>query len=243
VNRRRLLGQHFLRSEAVARALVWPLRDAGPHEIVAEIGTGRGFLTRRILSGSSSLLVSVELDEDLCRRTADEIGGSWNLGLVCGDAYSTIRRFDYLISSPPYYESSNILRWLAAKDFKLASLILQEEFVSKLIEEPGKRGYGAISAFAQLAFRMSAGPVVPPGSFSPMPEVNSRTLILRPRVAMSDREARWILSQLRRLFSYRKKRLSRVCRDLGLEIGCGTGRVSELGPREALGIAAAIPTG
>ena len=242
-SRRRRLGQHFLRSERAALELLDPLEDAKPHEVVAEIGTGRGALTRRLADGGS-LVVSVELDRDLCAATAAVLGPGrpWNLELVCGDAYRIIRRFDYLISSPPYSESSDTVEWLASKDFRIASLVLQEDFVRKALSDPSDRRYGAISAFVQLAFRAELGSRVPSSAFSPPPKVDSRVVLLRPRVAMSEREARWVLSRLRALFSHRKNALSRLCR----ELGCGwiqeeNIRVRELAPKEALAVAAAIP--
>jgi 16S rRNA (adenine1518-N6/adenine1519-N6)-dimethyltransferase len=240
VNRRRALGQHFLRSGEVLRELLEPLGNAEPHEVVAEVGAGRGSLTRLLAAGDGPLVVSAELDERLCAEAAEAVRGSRRVELVCGDAYRVIRRFDYLVSSPPYSMSSRTIEWLASKGFRLASLLLQEEFVEKMSLAPSSRRYGAISAFSQLAFRISVGRRVGPGSFSPAPRVRSRLVLLRPRVLMTEREARWALSQLRRLFSRGRGRASKVCRDLGIE-GCGDGRIRDLSPREAMALAAALP--
>ncbi len=240
--RRRRLGQHFLRSERVALELLAPLRDARPSDVVAEIGTGRGSLTRR-LAGVNALVVSAELDPDLCAAAASSLDRTWNLEIVCGDAYRVIRRFDYLISSPPYSESSATVEWLASKGFRAASLVLQEDFVRKALDGPSDSRYGAMSAFFQLAFRAELGNRVPPNAFSPPPKVNSRVVFLRPRVAMSEREARWAMSSLRALFSRRRTALSRLCGELGCgEPWRGKVRVRELTPREALAVAAALPT-
>ena len=241
--RRRQLGQHFLRSGRVALELLSPLEYAKPHEVVAEIGTGKGALTRRLADGGS-LVVSAELDRNLCAAIAASLGQErpWNLELVCGDAYRTIRRFDYLISSPPYSESSGMVEWLASKNFRIASLVLQEDFVHKALSDSSDRRYGAISAFVQLAFRAELGSRVPPSAFSPPPKVDSRVVLLRPRVIMSEREAHWALSRLRALFSHRKSALSRFCRELGCGwVRGGNMRVRELAPKEALAVAAAIP--
>jgi len=66
------LGQHFLRDEGVARRMV-ELAELDRDDVVLEIGTGDGFLTRHIAS-SGCRVITVELDPVLARR-AQELSG------------------------------------------------------------------------------------------------------------------------------------------------------------------------
>ncbi|PYO57596.1 MAG: hypothetical protein DMD83_08375, partial [Candidatus Rokuibacteriota bacterium] len=56
----RALGQHFLRDDAIARRIV-ELVAPTPHDLVVEIGPGRGALTEH-LAPSCRRLLALEVD-------------------------------------------------------------------------------------------------------------------------------------------------------------------------------------
>jgi 16S rRNA (adenine1518-N6/adenine1519-N6)-dimethyltransferase len=144
--RRRTLGQHYLVDPSVTAAMVG-LAAIGQEDRVLEIGTGRGALTRD-LARLSGHFEAFELDRANYLATKDL--GLDNLLLHRGDAFSDSREFDILVSSLPYSESSNFVEWLSGHRYKRAVVLLQRDFVDKLLAPPGADGYRAISVISQI---------------------------------------------------------------------------------------------
>jgi 16S rRNA (adenine1518-N6/adenine1519-N6)-dimethyltransferase len=66
VNRRRALGQHFLRDAGIARAIV-ELVAPTPGDLVVEIGPGEGALTEALASRAGRT-IALEVDRALLER-------------------------------------------------------------------------------------------------------------------------------------------------------------------------------
>jgi 16S rRNA (adenine1518-N6/adenine1519-N6)-dimethyltransferase len=205
--KRRALGQHYLTDPAVTAAML-RLAAVGRDDRVLEIGTGRGALTRG-LSGLSSRFEAFELDEDNYRATK-ELGLDVTLHL--GDAFAGPREFDVLVSSLPYSESSNFVEWLSQHRYQRAVVLLQRDFVDKLLARPGQDGYRAISVISQLSSEVTIELDVPRESFDPPPRVSSAVVVMRPRDLLSPDEIRLV----KMLFSQRRRKLSGALKQLEL---------------------------
>ncbi len=225
------LGQHFLRDDAVARKMV-ELAELGRDDVVLEVGTGEGFLTEHIASAGCRV-ITVELDPLLARRAQEHFRDNPNVTVVQGDALrSDLPEFNKVVSSPPYYISTRLLRWLSLRARpELAVLLLQDEFVRKLVSEPGDERYVFTTLLVRTAYRVEPRFWVRRSAFSPPPRVSSRVVVLRRREDALQPPG-WLVEVLRRAFTLRRKRVEAVLRSLGF--ACPPElrglRVREIGP-------------
>lgn len=115
--------------------------------------------------------------------------------------------FDVFFSSLPYYESRRALSWLCQKRFKRGIILLQREFVEKLVSKPGEENYRAISILSQYRFSITVLLKVPASSFSPKPQVDSLLVEICPKNSPLNIQ---IINDIQFLFSFRKKTVSFV---------------------------------
>ncbi|MGH2604088.1 MAG: rRNA adenine N-6-methyltransferase family protein, partial [Dehalococcoidia bacterium] len=81
--RRPELSQHFLRSEALASWLA-AQTHVSRHDLVVEIGPGRGALTAA-LARRCRKLIAVELDSRLCGLLREQFKDQRHVSIVQGD--------------------------------------------------------------------------------------------------------------------------------------------------------------
>lgn len=209
--KRRALGQHYLRDQSVAEAMV-RLAAIEEGDRVLEIGTGRGALTRLLADGPGRL-EAFELDESNYRATMDL--GLDRVALHLGDAFAGPREFDVLVSSLPYSESSTFVEWLSGHRYRRAVVLLQKDFVEKLLAEPGDGAYRAMSVVSQVSSQVRMELDVPRESFEPPPRVSSVVVTVTPREVLSQERTRLV----KMLFSQRRRMLGGALRELGLGRG------------------------
>ncbi len=210
--KRRLLGQHKLVDVSVMDAMLEAAGLSGS-EVVYEIGTGDGTLTERLCRDAAHV-ISCEADLDLYNATLKRLAQP-NLTLIRGDGFTVEADFDILVSSLPYSQSQRFVKWLLEKRFKRAVVLLQKEFVDKMLAKPGRRDYRAVSALAQYAFDIKRIINVPPSSFYPRPRVSSTLVVIEPKPDRSI--GRDVQRAVFKLFSLRRKRLPTALRLLGVD--------------------------
>ena len=180
------LGQNFLVSPAAQAAIADALGDMA-HRTVVEIGPGRGAITS-ILAARAQRLIAIELDRDLAPRLREQFAGRENVQVLEQDILSTdlgaLRTSgeDRLLAvgNLPYYITSDILLHLFAahQHIERAVLMIQREVADRVAASPGTRDYGLLSATTQLYARVEKLFTLPPGAFSPPPQVHSTVLRL-----------------------------------------------------------------
>jgi len=224
--KRRRLGQHYLVDPEVVERIV-RYSEIKKDERVLEIGTGRGVLTRR-LAGLGKSLEAYEVDEENYAATKASLPEGVSLRL--GDGFEGRQRFDVLVSSLPYSESATFVEWLAESTFRRAVVLLQEDFVDKVLAPPGARDYRAVSAISQISTEAEVLGRVGPRAFSPPPKVMSVVVRFLPRVRMDPRE----VANVKRLFSLRRRKADSALAELGMGAGgdFGERRVNSLTPDE-----------
>jgi 16S rRNA (adenine1518-N6/adenine1519-N6)-dimethyltransferase len=205
-----------------------------PGERVLEIGTGKGALTRK-LAELSPHLEAFELDE--ANFMATKGLGIRGLKLHPGDAFAASPDFDVLVSSLPYSESSNFVEWLSERDYARAVVVLQKDFVEKLVATPGEKRYRAVSVISQISSLTRIVREVGRDSFSPPPKVISVVAEMKPRTKLSQAQ----MQLIKLLFSQRRRKLSVALKKLNLGDGLVSPdllakRVQELTPREFKGL-------
>jgi 16S rRNA (adenine1518-N6/adenine1519-N6)-dimethyltransferase len=219
--RTRALGQHFLRDRSVVDRIL-DLARPSARDLVVEIGPGRGVLTEALASRAGRL-VALEIDADLVAALQSRFAGAPHVEIRQADA----RRFDArglraLVSDPdgrvvvvgnlPYSVGKPILAALvdSGPDIDLMVLMLQKEVAERIAAAPGSKTYGALSVLTQAAARVALAFSVPPGAFSPPPQVDSAVIHLvphrEPPVPIAD-PARFA-AVVRAAFSQRRKSLA-----------------------------------
>ena len=180
------LGQNFLVSPTAQAAIADALGDIA-HRTVVEIGPGRGAITS-ILAGRARRLIAIELDRDLAPRLREQFAGRDNVQILEQDVLSTdltaLRAPDeeklFIVGNLPYYITSDILLHLFAahQHIERAVVMIQREVADRVAASPGTRDYGLLSATTQLYARAEKLFILPPGAFSPPPQVHSTVLRL-----------------------------------------------------------------
>jgi 16S rRNA (adenine1518-N6/adenine1519-N6)-dimethyltransferase len=211
LGKRRALGQHYLIDSSITTKMI-ELAAIRQDQRVLEIGTGKGALTRS-LAGLSSHFEAFELDEDNYLATKEL--NLDNVVLCLGDAFADSREFDILVSSLPYSESSSFVEWLSGHRYERAVVLLQRDFVDKLLAQPGSEVYRAISVISQISSEVRPELDVARESFYPPPKVSSVVVVIRPRYVLSLGEIRLV----KMLFSQRRRRLKGALKQLELEAG------------------------
>src|SRR5205809_456852 len=132
-SRRQPLSQHFLWNRQLVDRLV-RASSISPHDLVLEIGPGRGLLTQVLLQIAASVM-AVELDDQLYRSLRKKLGHCPNLVLVQGD-WLTMRlpQAPYKVfSNIPFRRTADIIRKLLNSDTPPTDcyLVLQAEAAAK----------------------------------------------------------------------------------------------------------------
>lgn len=207
------LGQHFLTHRSLLERLAQAVCPA-PEPLVVEIGAGRGALTEFLLARAERV-VAVELDTVLVDRLRQRFPSEPRLTIIQGDVLKT--RLDQwgpavIAGNLPYYITSPILEavFRLGAQWRRAVLLVQHEVAQRLTARPGARDYGYLTvqtnffAVPELLFR------VPPGAFSPRPQVDSAAVQLTPRSQTEDcaiRDPQPFLEFVGRCFHHKRKTL------------------------------------
>ena len=227
------LGQHYLIDSLVINRII-ASASITPNERVLEIGTGKGALTKELCHLGKSF-EGYEVDRDNISDTLLEIVTARET-VHLGDAFKKTPRFDVLVSSLPYSRSTTFIEWISQMEYNRAVVLLQEDFVKKIMATPGDRDYRAISAIAQISSEFRVLMSVGKRSFSPPPRVNSLMVLVKPKTKLTRTE----ILKIRRFFSLRRKKVISAAAKLGIilhEYGfAGDRRVYSLTPEEVLGI-------
>ncbi len=219
--RTRALGQHFLRDRAVVDRILELVRPTA-RDLVVEIGPGRGALTDALAARAGRLL-ALEIDAALAATLQERFAGAGSVEIRQADA----RLFDYaglravapdpagrvlVVGNLPYSVGKPILAALVESGGAIdeMALMLQKEVAERVAAQPGSKTYGALSVLTQVSAAVRLAFSVPPGAFSPPPQVDSAVLYLRllrePPVPVAD-PARFG-AVVRAAFSQRRKSLA-----------------------------------
>ncbi len=203
IQNKKSLGQHFLVDPNIVKSIIH-LSKIDADSIIYEVGAGTGILTKE-LCNISKLVYSYEIDP-ICYHYCKKNISLSNLILINSDGFNDDSiNFDVFFSSLPYHESRNAFNWLFQKNFKKGILLLQREFVDKLLSTPGKKNYRAISILCQHRFSVNILLDVPGSSFSPPPRVDSVLIEISPKLSPLSKKT---IDGIQFLFSFRKKNIS-----------------------------------
>lgn len=236
IRARKALGQNFLVDRNVV-ARIADAVDIGPEDRILEVGPGKGALTE-LLAARCARLVAVELDTRLVPVLRREFRDNHRVEIVHDDILKLDLRS--LLASEgdgrwkvaanlPYNISTPVLfKFLDHIDlFSRMVLMLQKEVGDRLAASPGTKDYGTLSVFFQLHFNVARELIVRPGSFHPVPKVDSVVLsfvpLEKPREDVGDEQ--YFRRMVKGAFSMRRKTLWNCLK--GADLGLSGGQLAE----------------
>ncbi|MCL7036124.1 hypothetical protein MKW94_026248 [Papaver nudicaule] len=204
-------GQHILTNPRVLDAIV-SKADIKPTDTVLEIGPGTGNLTIRLL-GVAKKVIAVEIDKrmvGILNKRVSEHGFEEKINVVSGDALkSEFPRFDLVVANIPYGISSPLIAKLVFGDyaFRSATLLLQKEFVRRLLAKPGDSEFNRLAVNVKLVADAKFVMDVSKRDFVPCPRVDSSVVRITPKDEVPDVNMNEWLSFTRTCFSKKNKTL------------------------------------
>ncbi len=222
------LGQNFLIDAGAALRIVEALGDISNRSVI-EIGPGRGVLTD-LLIPRARRVIGIELDRVLAAQLRMKYATKPNVEVLESDFVTaefpsivgrrpgplhdlrpTLQETVDLVGNIPYYITSEIvLRILELHaNIERAVIMVQREVADRISAAPGSRDYGLLSATAQLFARVDKLFTLPPGAFSPPPQVHSSVvrLTMAPRLEELQVEEEPFIAFLKLAFAQKRKTL------------------------------------
>lgn len=228
---KRRLGQHFLTDPRLLARIADAL-EAGPDDVVLEVGPGRGGLTAPLLERAGRV-IAIEKDRDLIPILrsrfprldlieADALELDWHTLTKPGDSGLLVTgNIPYNITSPLIDKAL-----LPPRPVRIVFLV-QKEVADRVTAAAGTSDYGALSIGVQAVAHAERLFTIPAGAFKPRPKVDSAVLRLTPlsRPLISDDERESFRILVVGLFGFRRKQMLRGLREF---TGWDAPRVSEL---------------
>lgn len=220
---RKQFAQHWLQSDKALNQIVAAAEISNSDRIL-EIGPGKGVLTRRLFPLAQSVL-AVEIDRDLCKLLAKQLGKAENFLLLQGDILTldldaNLSNFPHfkdpnkVVANIPYNITGPILEKLLGtianpnlKPYDLIVLLLQKEVAERLYAKPSSRAFGALSVRVQYLADCELIYHVPARDFYPPPKVDSAVVRLRPHSRGGANDPKFLETLVKQGFAEKRKML------------------------------------
>ncbi len=212
---RKRFGQNFLRDQNVIDKIVRAI-DPQPGQHIVEIGPGRGAMTWPLLHALGEL-TAIEIDRDLVPILREQAAAHGQLTIVEADVLTVDftalaqGRMLRVAGNLPYNISTPVLFHLLdhAPVIQDMHFMLQREVVDRMAAPHGDKIYGRLSVALQARCKVEKLFRVMPGSFWPVPKVESAIVRLTPlHDPVRESLAAPLERILRSAFAQRRKTLS-----------------------------------
>lgn len=189
------LGQNFLNDREVVMKII-DSGDIEKSDLVVEIGSGTGTMTEEIASRAREV-IAVEIDKHLIPSLTDNLKDVKNVTILNEDIlkidiqkileiYRTPSGSDEkpltvkVMANLPYYITTPIIMKLLEDKLGINKMVfmVQKEVADRMIANPGKKDYGALSVAVQYYSKPQKMFNVPPSCFIPQPKVDSTVIVL-----------------------------------------------------------------
>lgn len=213
------LGQNLLLDDNINRIMV-EAADLTPDDVVIEVGSGLGALTRRIVVRAGHVLC-VEIDATFIPVLEEQFGNMPHVKLFRGDIlnHSLVKLVDEflpkrdeykLLSNLPYYITTPILFHFLESPLYFSRIIvmMQAEVGDRLVAEVNSSEYGILAVAGRMYANVDIVHHVPASCFVPRPKVDSCIVRFRcHREPLAGADTPFTMKLVRAAFSQRRKTL------------------------------------
>ncbi|MGL4367695.1 MAG: 16S rRNA (adenine(1518)-N(6)/adenine(1519)-N(6))-dimethyltransferase RsmA [Brevinemataceae bacterium] len=201
-------GQNYLINQQTAKKITDVLPDLKENQMYFEVGTGLGALT--VLLVERGTTISLEIDkgiyqtvqqnfnhENLIHKHEDFL--SWNEENV-NTEYIFISNLPYSISGEA------VKKFIECRQFQMGIVMLQKEFVDRMLASAGTSNYGPLSVISQTFLSIENQFSVGKGNFFPEPSIDSIVIKLyKKNININQKEFSFFIKQC---FHAKRKTLS-----------------------------------
>ncbi|MCR4661343.1 MAG: 16S rRNA (adenine(1518)-N(6)/adenine(1519)-N(6))-dimethyltransferase RsmA [Clostridia bacterium] len=180
------LGQNFIYDENLLTSIVLEDAQITKEDIVVEIGTGAGSLTR-ILSQNAKKVYTFEVDKKLEKILTETLKDCDNVQVYFKDILKLsdsefkemVPENFILVANIPYYITSPIIMRFLESDLEYRSLniMMQKEVADRLVAKPGTKDYGSLTVAANFYCNVEVKRFIDRHKFYPVPNVDSSFVI------------------------------------------------------------------
>lgn len=209
------LGQNFI-TDANLLDKIASLAGVDEGDIVVEIGTGAGTLTRA-LSRVAKKVYSFEVDKNLKPVLAETLEGLENVEVIFADVLKMSdaelkeifgENFKVVANIPYYITTPLIMRFLEEGLCPSSiTVMVQKEVAERLVAEPGTAEYGAITLAVGLYGEARIVGEVDKTMFYPSPKVDSSIVRIDVDGRYADIDRKKISKMIKCAFFMRRKTL------------------------------------
>ena len=222
------LGQNFLVDLNLMRIIVKEA-ELSSDDVVLEVGCATGRLTE-LLAQEAGSVYGVEIDPQLADIARKRLADCENVSINSCDILESKRELNRkvikdlksvlasregtrfkVVSNLAYSISSPVIGSLLLGELPVELMVvtLQQETAQRITAKAGSKEYGTLSVLAQVFSDVKAVRAIPPTAFWPRPEVSSTIVkfIIKPRAMEEIRDVKKLLSVLRAVFGFRRKKL------------------------------------
>ncbi len=227
-------GQHFLSDKNILNKIA----DAAvitKDDIVLEVGTGIGTLTRPLAS-KAGFVVTVEVDKKLISPAKESLKGFKNIDIINDDIMKCNIpkimdehpgfKHRKVVANVPYYITTPLISLLIGSKAKFETIVItiQKEVAERIISKPGNKRYGSLTVFVNYYTRPEIVFDIPASAFVPPPEVDSAvirlTVLDKPSVKVKDEKLFFRI--VRAAFNQRRKMLKNALEAAKIDWPAGT---------------------
>jgi 16S rRNA (adenine1518-N6/adenine1519-N6)-dimethyltransferase len=232
-------GQNFLINKKIAIKEI-EYANIKKDDVVLEIGPGNGILTH-LLAKKAKKVIAIEIDARLVKNLRETIPE--NVDLIQEDVlkvdFSTLPRFNKIVSNLPYHISSPITFKILEIGFSLAVLVYQKEFAYRMVASPGTKNYSRLSVSVFYFAECEIIDHIHKSCFYPEPRIDSCIVSLIPKKtpSFSVLDERFFFYLTRELFNHRRKKIKNILEiifpdTLFEDITFGNSRIEKLSPEQ-----------
>ncbi|MCK3686280.1 16S rRNA (adenine(1518)-N(6)/adenine(1519)-N(6))-dimethyltransferase RsmA [Maribellus sp. YY47] len=217
VKPKKVLGQHFLTDQNIARKIVDSLGSEVPD--ILEIGPGMGVLTQYLLQRSELNVHVIEIDREsveYLQQHFPTLQHIWSEDFLKADIAARFSGKFNVIGNFPYNISSQIFFRVLALRNRIPETVgmVQKEVAERIAASHGSKVYGILSVLLQAFFDIEYLFTVSEGVFNPPPKVKSAVIRLkRNNVEALPCDEDFFVQVVKAAFNQRRKMLRNSLKD------------------------------